>query len=597
MNYRRINILKSCIEYLKAWRIQHITERRFILILSLVVGIASGFAAFLLKSATFYIHDFLTAHFNRQGGNFLYLVYPVVGIMLVFLFVKYFIKDNLGHGVSRILYAISRKRSYLRQHHTYSSIVASSITIASGGSVGAEAPVVLTGSAIGSNIGRLFRLDYKQITLLIGCGAAGAIAGIFKAPVAGIVFTLEVLMLDLTMSLLIPLLISAASGATIAYLLMGDKVVFSFTVVEPFSIGNLPFYLILGIICGAISVYFTRGSMWVEKVYGKIKNPLLRSLSGGIILSLLIYFFPSLYGEGYDTLKAILSGNGTILLDNSMFYDLKSQFSLFILMMAFILFFKVIAMSSTTSAGGVGGVFAPSLFMGGITGYMVALLLKHAGFLYITENNFALVGMAGVMAGVMHAPLTAIFLIAEITGGYNLFVPLIVVSTISFLVIGYFEPHSVYHKKLAERGELLTHDKDKTVLTLMRCGHVIENDLITIGPDKTLRDLVKIVSQSKRNIFPVIDEENVLYGIILLDDIREIMFQRDSYDKVKASELMVSPLATIHSHESMDSVMEKFERTGSWNLPVVDNGKYMGFVSKSKIFNSYREILRYVSEA
>lgn len=591
-----VSKLKYFVSKVTVWRQRRLSERQFVLLLSLLVGILGGLAAFVLKSSIHYVEGALTGWFNMTEGNALYLAYPLLGILITVLFIRYFVKEDIGHGVSRILFAISKRNGRIKRHNTYSSIVASSLTIGLGGSVGAEAPIVLTGSAIGSNVSRLFKLDYKKTILLIGCGAAGAIAGIFKAPIAGIIFTLEVLMLDLTMMSMIPLLISAAAGASVAYFLMGDAVVFSFSVFEPFVLRNIPFYVLLGIICGFVSVYFTRGSGYIEKQFTRISSPFLKVAIGGISLGVLIFFFPSLYGEGYGTLKAILSGDGASLPNNSFFYGIQENFWFFILLLIAILGVKVIAMAITTGAGGVGGVFAPSLFMGGITGYTLALIINRLGFIHISENNFSLVGMAGVMAGVMHAPLTAIFLIAEITGGYTLFVPLIIASTISFLTINYFEKHSLYHKQLASRGELITHNKDRTVLTLMRLGNVVETDLMKVLPGSKLRDLVRIVSVSKRNIFPVVDEKDNLHGIILLDDIREIMFNHEMYDTVTVNELMVAPPDFISTNEYMDSVMQKFEETKAWNLPVIDDGKYIGFVSKSKIFNAYRQILCYMSE-
>lgn len=573
------------------WRVKHIKQRQFLLILSLVVGLLSGLAAVLLKNAIHYTHYLLTHGFDKETGSYLFLIYPIIGIVITYLYVRFFVKDQIGHGVSRILYAISKNSSRIKRHNNYSSIIASTFTIGFGGSVGSEAPIVLTGASIGSNLGRVLRLNYKTITLLLGCGAAGAIAGIFKAPLAGLVFTLEVLMIDLTMASIVPLLISAVTAATVAFFLMGKGVIFSYKVVDPFVLDNIPYLILLGISTGFLSLFFTRGAMRIEKLFDQIKNPGARILIGGLTLSVLIFLFPPLYGEGYETIKALLANETSTLAHNSFFYFIQDNFWLFVLYLVGILAFKVVAMSATTGSGGVGGIFAPTLFMGGVAGFLFARLLNAFNFVQVSESNFALVGMGGLMAGVMHAPLTGIFLIAEITGGYELFVPLMIVATISYLTIMSFEPHSIYTKRLARRGELITHHKDRAVLTLMRMGDVVEKDLKRVGPDQTLGDLVKVVSKSCRNIFPVVDEDNMLVGIVLLDDIRNIMFNQEMYDTTYVRDLMILPPSYVSSDETMDCVMKKFEDTGAWNLPVIDEGKYVGFVSKSKIFNAYRKLL------
>ncbi|MCK4664422.1 MAG: chloride channel protein [Bacteroidales bacterium] len=578
------------------WRLKNIKERQFVLILSFVVGLISGLAAIVLKNTIYYTHYFLTKGFHVEYENYLYLAYPFFGILLTVFFIRTFIKHNIGHGVSRILFSISKQNSIIKQHNTYSSILASTLTIGFGGSVGSEAPIVLTGASIGSNLGRLFRMNYKTTTLLIGCGAAGAIAGIFKAPIAGLVFTLEVLMLDLTMASLVPLLISAVTGASIAYFLMGNEVLLSYNVTTSFLINDIPFYILLGIFAGLVSLYFTRGAMFIESKFSLITKAYKKLIVGGISLSLLIFVFPPLYGEGYEILKEILSGNGLEIVNNSFFYSIKDNYWLFLSFLLLILIFKVAAMSVTTGSGGIGGIFAPTLFMGGISGYFVALLLNRSSYINVSESNFALVGMAGLMAGVMHAPLTGIFLIAEITGGYQLFIPLMITATISYITIIYFEPHTIYTKRLALRGELITHHKDKAVLTLLKMGAVIEKDFKIINQEATLGELVKVVSMSKRNIFPVINDENNFQGIVLLDNIRDIMFNPDMYDDTYVYDLMITPPAIVSSGENMDTVMEKFEETGAWNLPVIDDEKYIGFISKSKIFSAYRKILVHFSD-
>ncbi len=578
------------------WRLKHINHRQFVYILSFLIGLVSSLAAVLLKNSVHYTHEFLTHHLNVDRINILYFAFPLIGILLTILFVKFFVKDNIGHGISRILYAISKKNSNIKPHNSYSSLIASTLTVGFGGSVGLEAPIVLTGSAIGSNLGRIFRLNYKTMTILIGCGAAGAIAGIFKAPVAAVIFGLEVLMLDLTMWSLVPLLISAVTGASVSYLLLGKGVIFTFAMKDPFLFRNIPFYILLGILTGLISVYFTRGTTQIESFFGKIGNPYIKLAIGGTILGLLILFIPPLYGEGYDTLNDLLNGNAGDLAEFSMFYQFRDHFWIFILFLSLILIFKVIAMSATNGSGGVGGIFAPTLFMGGVAGFIISRILNLFHFIHVSERNFALVGMAGMMAGVMHAPLTAIFLIAEITGGYALFLPLIITATISYITIKYFEPHSIYASRLAKRGELITHHKDKAILTLLEMEKVIETDFNVVYPEYTLGELVKVISRSKRNIFPVLNKDKMLVGIVLLDNIRHIIFNTDMYATTHVRDLMILPPAFVSPHESMESALQKFEENNAWNLPVIDNGRYVGFLSKSKIFSVYRKWLMDISE-
>lgn len=578
------------------WRFKHLNQRQFLYILSFIVGILSGLAAVLLKNTIHYTHLLLTKGFDVESESFWYLAYPLIGIFLTVLFVRYFVKENISHGVARILYAISKKNSIIKSHNNYSSILASTLTIGFGGSVGAEAPIVLTGASIGSAIGRLLKLNYKSVTLLVGCGAAGAIAGIFKAPIAGLVFTLEVLMLDLTITSIIPLLISSVTGATIAYFLMGKGVLFSYVILEPFELVNIPFFILLGIISGLVSLYFTKATIRIESWFKNINSPYHRLFIGGTILGLLIFIFPPLFGEGYDTISSLLNGNTSELVENSLFYFIHDNYWMILGYLALVLILKVVAMAATTGGGGVGGIFAPALFMGGITGFFTARLINGLNWIQVSESNFALVGMAGLMAGVMHAPLTAIFLIAEITGGYGLLIPLIITSTFSFITIIYFEPHSIYTKRLAKRGELITHHKDRTVLRLMNWKKEIEKDLIKIHPEETLGELVKNISRSKRNIFPVVDDEGVLQGVVLLDNVREIMFNSDMYDSTYVRDLMITPPDQISMGDTMEMVMKRFEETGAWNLPVTENGKYIGFISKSKIFTAYRKLLIQVSE-
>ena len=576
-----------------SWRLRHISTRNFILILSLIAGTLGGLAAIILKNAVHLSHTILMNVISIKSFNLLYLVLPFLGILLSFLYVRFVVKDNIGHGISRILQSISKSNSIIKAHNMYTSLVASTITVSFGGSVGLEAPIVLTGSAIGSNLGRYLRLDYKTITLLVGCGAAGAIAGIFKAPIAAVIFALEVLMLDLTMASLIPLLISSAAGAILAYFFMGNGVLFAFSVsAHPFTLNNLPFYAMLGLLCGVVSLYFTRANLSIEKQFQRMPKGILRVLAGGIITSLLVFLFPPLFGEGYETLNHLLDGNGMKVLEGSIFAFIGSNYFLLLCFLVLILIFKVVAMSATTGGGGVGGVFAPSLFMGGVTGFFLSKLVNFFMNGRLPESNFALAGMAGVMAAVMHAPLTAIFLIAEITGGYQFFVPLMITSVIAYLTIIPFEPHSIYTKRLAESGELITHHKDKAVLSRLSIETLIEKNFLTTGPDVTLGEFVKVVAKSQRNVFPVIDEENNFLGVIFINDIRHIIFEHDQYDTVFIRNLMYMPDTLVSQNATMEDVAQKFAETAHYNLPVLNNGKYVGFVSRANVFSAYRKLVK-----
>lgn len=586
----------SVIRKMLVWRLRYIKDRQLVIFLSLIIGVLTGLAAIVLKNLVHYTHFFMTHGFDFKEENFMYLAYPALGIALTVLFVRYIIRDNLGHGVSRVLYAISQNKGKLKAHNTFSSMIGSSLTIGFGGSVGLEAPVVLTGSAIGSNLGQLFRLNHKTVVLLIGCGSAGAIAGIFKAPIAGVVFAIEILMLDLTMTSLIPLLLAAVTGATVAFFLLGNDVLFSFQVNTPFLLHDIPFYILLGIISGLISLYFTRGVMRIEGYFKRIRNTWLRIVAGGALLGLLIFTFPSLFGEGYEALEEVLTGNGESIINQSIFSGFIENHWLFLLLLLLILFFKVVATSTTTGIGGVGGIFAPSLFMGGITGFFTSRLINTVSSFSVSESNFSLVGMAGIMAGVMHAPLTAIFLIAEITGGYELFPPLIITAAISYMTIIYFEPHSIYNKHLAERGELLTHNKDKAVLSLMNARKLIETNFISIHPNATLGDLVKVIAKSTRNLFPVVDDHDNFAGVIIMDKIRDIIFKPELYETTLVRDLMIVPELTVDPNEMMEDVVKKFQKSAIFNLPVLADGKYLGFISRANVFSAYRHLLKEFSD-
>ncbi len=563
--------------------------------LSLLIGVLSGTAALILKNLIHFIGETLVGNLKISHGNILFFAFPVIGIIITVLIVRFLVKDDLGHGVTKVLSAISMKKGHLRAHHTFSSMITSSFTIGFGGSVGGEAPVVLTGAAIGSNLARFFKLGYADTMLLLGCGATGAIAGIFKAPLAGIVFTLEVLMLDMTMASLIPLLISGISAAVLANYFMGDAVLFKFHLVNSFDASNIPFYLALGIFSGFVSLYFTRMTMYLEGKFKMIKHQFMRITIGGLGLGLLIFLFPPLWGEGYTSINKVFNGLGANLLNNSLFFGLENNPWFFITFLLLLIVFKVIAMTVTTASGGVGGIFAPSLFVGAIGGYFVAYFSNNIFGLNLPLDNFALAGMGAMMAGVMHAPLLGIFLTAEITGGYQLFFPLIIAAIASYLTIMQFEPHSIYTKRLALQGDLITHHKDKAVLHFMEVGELIEKDFEIVPSDATLGDLTKVIARSKRNLFPVVDSDGMMKGMVKMDDIREIIFNHDLYDKVYVKDLMYMPEYYISPYDSMHTVAEKFENCGRFNLAVIDNGKYVGFISRARVFSNYRHTMRTLS--
>ena len=574
-------------------------ERNLVLLLSLGVGLLCGLAAVVLKISIEYIHESLTSWFGgKDGYNVLYLVYPGIGMLLSLLFVKYFVRDNIGHGVTKVLLAVSKNESKIRPHNMWTSLVASSVTIGFGGSVGAEAPIVYTGAAIGSNLGRYMGLSYKNITILLGCGAAGAVAGIFKAPLAGVLFTLEILLFNISMSSILPLLISTVSATVVSYIFLGGDAVFAAELM-PFAMQNIPFYIVLGLFCAACSVYFTRCTLWLEDKIKSIQSPYLRWGISALGLGLLIFLFPPLYGEGYGTVNEMLACN-TINYDGQTLLAPVLKFTWAVpLFFLIVLILKVFSMSFTNAGGGVGGTFGPTLFIGALAGFVVARTLNlvlSGSSLSVPEQNFVLVGMAGLMAGVMQAPMTAIFLIAEISGGYELFIPLIITASIAFGVTRIFEQYSIYTKRIAKRGELLTHDNDQAVLTLLKVNDLIEDDFNSVRIDDSFGKLLDTVSDSRRNIFPVVDKNGKFQGYVLLDDIRPDMFKTELYATKHVFNYMKSAPAYVLLDEKMDSVMAKFEKTGAWNLPVVTKDrKYVGFVSKSKIFSAYRTQLKEVS--
>ena len=585
-------VITPLLDRLISWRERHISERYFLLILSLLIGVTMALVAALLKFIIHVVESFILQ--NIEDHHYLYLLFPALGILLSLLFVRYIVRDDISHGVTKVLSSISQRKSRIKPHNTWSSIIASALTISFGGSVGAESPIVLTGAAVGSNFGRLFRLEQRNLMLLIGCGVAGALGGIFKAPITGLVFVIEVLLLDLTMASVLPLLVSSVSAAAVAYVLSGKEILFQFIQTDPYHIERIPLMILLGVVCGLMSLYFSKTMFRFESELKRIKDIRLRYLISAAILSLLIFVFPPLYGEGYDSVNILLDGQYTQLLDGSIFEAFSNSYWVVFVFFLLTVLFKVFASVATNSGGGCGGLFAPTLFMGGLTGFIFSYLVNYFSSLnvFISPKNYILLGMAGLMAGVMHAPLTGVFLIAELSGGYNLFLPLMLVSLTSFATIRIFMPHSIYSLRLAEQGKLLTHQKDTAVLTLMNLESVLERDFEVVSPDMTLGEMVSVISVSHRNSFPVVDERGVLVGIVELDNVRNIMFRPELYDRYKVRKIMVTPEVKVSSATPMTEVMRLFDETKAWKMPVVDEeGRYLGFISKSAIFNSYREVL------
>ena len=582
------------------WRVEHVSDKMFLLILAFLVGLLSAVAAYILHGLINVIVDLLTGKFAIDSYNWLYLVYPVIGIYLTSLFVRYIVKDNISHGITRILYAISSNRSRLKGHNTWSSVIASAITIGFGGSVGAEAPIVLTGSAIGSNLGKLFRLDNKTLMTLVGCGAAGAIAGIFKAPIAGLVFTLEVLMIDLTMASLLPILVSCVTATCFTYIFRGSAVLFSFTLDSDWTVERAPACILLGITCGLVSLYFIRTMTVCEDMFARFKDrPYVKLIIGGAILSSLIFLFPSLYGEGYHSINLLLNGKTVAdwdqILEGSLFYGHSEYLIVYI---GLVLLTKVFATSATNGGGGCGGTFAPSLFIGCFTGFLFSRLWNmHQIGVYVPEKNFSLLCMAGVMSGVMHAPLTGIFLIAEITSGYDLFMPLMIVAVSSYLTINIFEKHSIYGMRLAKQGKLKTHHTDHAVLTLMSLDSVIDRDFQAVDPDMELGQMVHYISRSRHRVLPVTDAAGVLLGEINIVKIRHVVFRTELYHHFRASQLMSKPDATLSDSTPMTEVMRTFERTQADWFPVLDaNNHLKGYISRKRMYNMYRKIVHDLSQ-
>lgn len=598
--YNKVQGNNKTLRKLSVWIAKHLSEKQFILILAFLVGVGSAVAAQVLKLLIHEIEHMLTSQFDATRANWLFLVYPIVGIYLTALFIRYVVRDDIGHGVTKILYALSCRQGNIRGHNCWSSVVASALTIGFGGSVGAESPIVLTGSAIGSSLGRLFNLDHKTMMLLIGCGASGAVAGIFKAPIAGLMFTLEVLMVDLTMASLLPLLVSCLTATCITYVWTGMNPMFNFVLNDPFAVDRVPTSVLLGVCCGFISLYFTRVMNSFEQVFGRLNNMYAKLALGGVVLALLIYFFPPLYGEGYNTISMLLNGSSgneaNMVLNNSLFYGHQN---LLLVYLGLIILLKVFATTATNGGGGCGGTFAPSLFLGCIGGFVFSRLWNEYGpwNMSVPETNYALLGMAGVMSGVFHAPLTGVFLIAELTGGYQLFIPLMIVSVASYLTINAFEKHSIYAMRLARKGELLTHHKDRSVLTLMTLDSIIDKERPLLHPDMYLGQIVQTVSTSKSLHFAVVDMKGGMLGVINVNKIRKIIFRSELYRMYKASQLMRQPEMILRTNDNMQTVMNKFAHCDAGTLPVLKpDGTFVGFVSRTRLYASYRQVMKDFSE-
>jgi len=576
------------------WRYKYISQRQFIYILSILVGFLSGVAALILKNLTHFFQHLLEGNLVRYYHNAFYFVFPIIGLTIVYFIIKFVLKEKVDHGIPSTLFAISKRKGIIKRKKMLASILTAPITVGFGGSVGLEGPTVATGAAISSNIARLFHLNQTTRSLLIGCAAAGALSSIFKAPIAAIIFAIEVFSLDLTIASMLPLLLASLSAIITSHFFFGSDVLLPFKTAAIFSIKEVPFYIILGVVTGLTSVYFTEVYDRVQKFFDKIDSPIKRMLIGGTGLGILVYFIPPLYGEGFEVINNLIAGNPEEALKNNFMHLDLTNVWIVILLLTGLVFFKIIASALTFGAGGVGGIFAPTLFMGSILGNVVAKIINNTGLSTISESNFTLVGMAGLMAAVLHAPLTAIFLIAEVTGGYGLFIPLMITAAISYSLAKYMHPYSVYAMELGRKGELITHDKDHAVLTLMEIDKVIESNFIAVYANMSLGEMIKeAVVKSNRNIFPVVDEEsNKLLGIILLDDIRPIMFDQTLYNTVIAREVMQKPPEVIVvGKDRMTDIMKKFQKSSAWNLPVIENNKYIGFISKSKLLTAYRNKL------
>jgi len=587
---------QTVLKQILIWRAKHISKKQFVHLLSIIIGFTAGMGAVVLKNLTHFIQHLLEAKLIKNYHHAFYILFPILGLTLVYLGIKYIIRNKVSHGIPSTLYAISKRKAIMKPFQMFGSILTAPLTVGFGGSVGLEGPTVATGAALGSNIARMFHMNQTTRTLLVGCAAAGAMSSIFKAPIAAIIFAIEVFSLDLTIASMLPLLLASLSAILTSQFFFGDDVILPFRIEDKFYLSDAPFYILLGVIAAFISIYFTEVYDRIQKLFDSLKSPIKKLIVGGTGIGLLVYLIPPLYGEGFDVINNLIVGNPQKALENNIFgLDLSNIWNVILLLVALMLF-KIVASALTFGAGGVGGIFAPTLFMGSIMGFCLSKIINHSGILStpLSESNFTLVGMSGLLAGVLHAPLTAIFLIAELTGGYELFVPLMLTSTISFSITKYFKPHSVYNMELGRKGELITHDKDHAVLTLMDIDRVIETNFIVLYPTMTLEEIIqKAVKKSKRNIYPVINKESKkLVGIILLDDLRSIMFDQSLYKEVTASDLMQKPPEVINlDKDKMTDIMKKFQDSSAWNLPVKKDGKYYGFITKSKLLTSYRRQL------
>lgn len=584
------------LSFLRKYSLKNLTTKQITYIISIVIGFFVGLAAVVIKQAVHFTQWLLTHSFSANMENYLFFLYPTLGIFLAVMYMNFIIKKKVGHGIPAVLYAISKQHGIIPKHNMFSSIFTASFTVGFGGSVGLEGPTVYTGAAIGSYFGQILKTNYRQTVFYLGFASAAAMAAIFKAPVAGIVFALEVIMLDLTMAALLPLLLSSVTAVMVSYLLMGQGAVYHIEQVDPFILKDVIWYILLGIFTGLISTYFTKAYIKIESIFSSMKNWYTKLLVGGTVLGGLIFLFPSLYGEGYDAINTALHGETSNLFEKSIFFDFKEDIWVVFGMMVLILITKVIATSVTFGAGGIGGIFAPSLFLGTYAGLLFSKTVNYFGFENLSEKNFALVGMAGIISGNLHAPLTAIFLIAELTTGYTLFVPLMLTSASSYATTKIFVTNSVYTHQLAKRGELVTHDKDKAVMNMLSVKDLIEKDFKTIEPTATLGELIDVVADSKRHVYPVVDESNEFHGAITLDEIKHIMFKPELYDKYTVEDLMFVPVTKVDPEESMEEVARKFTKSGYYNMPVIKNGKYWGFVSRANVFSAYRKLLKDFSD-
>lgn len=565
-------------------------------VLGVIIGFLVGLIAVIIKNLVHFIQSLLISGFSIDYSNYLYVVYPAVGVLGTILFVKFVLRKKVRDGIPSVLYAISKEHGLIKPHNMFSSVITSALTVGFGGSVGLEGPTVVTGGAWGSNFGRLLGLNYKQVVALLGMACAAAMSAIFKAPIAAIVFALEVILFDLTMTAMVPLLVSSIVAALTSYIFLGMDVLYPFDVVNKFKLNETPYYLMLGLFSGLVSVYFIKLYVLSGKIFKRIKGWVLKFLVGASILGMIIFLLPSLYGEGYDAINKALEGDLTFIFDNSIFYDLRDSLPIALLLLFAILIFKAVATSLTFRAGGIGGIFAPTLFIGTMTGLFFVSVLNYFGISTLPVSSFALVGMAGLLAGVVHAPLTAIFLIAEITGGYQLFFPIMLVATTSYSLSRLLSSNSIYTIQLANRGDMLTHHKDRSLLSLMSLHKLIERDFSTVNVEATLGDLVKVIGNSTRNVYPVVDDENNFYGIIFLDHIRHTMFQPELYDTTTVRSLMFKPSKVVELDDDMETVAQKFQHSGKYNLVVLDGEKYVGFVSRANVFSQYRDILKDFSE-